>query len=62
MQKLPIGIQTFSSIREENYVYIDKTPLIWEMVQGAGRYFLSRLGVICLAGRPECEDHSGGCQ
>ena len=25
LKKLPIGIQTFSEIREENYLYIDKT-------------------------------------
>ncbi len=42
LQKLPIGIQTFSRIREGDFVYIDKTPMIAEMVHGAGRYFLSR--------------------
>jgi len=25
MKKLPIGIQTFSEIIEENYIYVDKT-------------------------------------
>ncbi len=24
LRKLPIGIQTFAEIREENYLYIDK--------------------------------------
>ncbi len=42
MKKLPIGIQTFSSIIEGDFVYIDKTPQIVQMLQGAGRYFLSR--------------------
>ena len=42
MQKLPIGINTFSSIRENDMVYVDKTPLIWEMVQQPARFFLSR--------------------
>jgi hypothetical protein len=28
MKKLPIGVQTFSEIREDNYIYIDKTDLI----------------------------------
>ncbi|MDT8407207.1 MAG: AAA family ATPase [Methylococcales bacterium] len=42
MKKLPIGIQTFSAIREDDYVYIDKTPLIHQMTQVLGRYFLSR--------------------
>jgi hypothetical protein len=42
LKKLPIGIQTFSSIREGDYLYIDKTPLIAELADQAGRYFLSR--------------------
>jgi hypothetical protein len=42
MKKLPIGIQTFSKIREEDFVYIDKTPLVHQMVDSAGRFFLSR--------------------
>ena len=42
MQKLPIGINTLSSIRENDMVYVDKTPLIWEMVQQPARFFLSR--------------------
>lgn len=25
IRKYPVGIQTFSEIREENYVYVDKT-------------------------------------
>ena len=25
MRKLPIGIQTFEKLREENYLYVDKT-------------------------------------
>lgn len=27
-RKLPIGIQTFSDIREGDYYYVDKTPFI----------------------------------
>lgn len=42
MKKLPIGIQTFSTIREQNYVYIDKTSLVHQLVDSAGRFFLSR--------------------
>jgi len=34
MKKLPIGIQSFEKLREDNYLYIDKTrdafvPLKW---------------------------------
>ena len=42
LKKLPIGIQTFSSIREDDYLYIDKTSLIRQLTQESGRYFLSR--------------------
>ena len=30
--KYPIGIQTFSQIRENGYVYVDKTDLIYQSV------------------------------
>jgi hypothetical protein len=42
MKKLPIGIQTFSEIIKEEYLYIDKTQQIADFLQ-AGKYlFLSR--------------------
>ncbi len=28
----PIGIQSFSKLREEGYVYVDKTEYIWRLV------------------------------
>lgn len=31
-RKLPIGIQTFSVIREGHYYYVDKTPHIENLV------------------------------
>ena len=39
---LPIGIQTFSNLREEDAYYVDKTRLILSLVQSGSRYFLSR--------------------
>jgi hypothetical protein len=42
MKKLPIGIQTFSEIIEENYIYIDKTKLAIELVNNHKFVFLSR--------------------
>ncbi|MCG5514242.1 AAA family ATPase, partial [Ectothiorhodospira shaposhnikovii] len=30
--RLPIGIQTFSEIREGGYYYVDKTPIIERLV------------------------------
>ena len=38
----PIGIQTFESIRERGFVYIDKTDLIYKIVSEGTIYFLSR--------------------
>lgn len=39
----PIGIQTFSEIREGNYLYVDKTELVYRMTHSASKYqFLSR--------------------
>ncbi|MBQ1925802.1 MAG: AAA family ATPase, partial [Proteobacteria bacterium] len=40
--KFPIGIQTFRRIREEGYVYVDKTDLVYELVHGSVFNFLSR--------------------
>jgi Predicted AAA-ATPase/PD-(D/E)XK nuclease superfamily len=40
--KLPIGIQTFCKIREDDYYYVDKTPMAWALAQESGYYFLSR--------------------
>ena len=41
-RKLPIGIQTFSDIREGGYYYIDKTPFIEKLINQNKYYFLSR--------------------
>ena len=44
LQRLyPIGIQTFSKIREGNYLYIDKKEYVYRMTHSASSYmFLSR--------------------
>lgn len=42
IMKLPVGIQDFESLRNDGYVYLDKTPLIWKMVNEGRYYFLSR--------------------
>ena len=41
-KKLPIGIQTFSEIRQEGYYYVDKTALILRLLAEGKYYFLSR--------------------
>ena len=40
--KLPIGIQSFEKIRENNNLYVDKTELIYDLVHTDVPYFLSR--------------------
>lgn len=39
--KYPIGIQTFRNLRNDGFVYVDKTDLVWELAQKAV-CFLSR--------------------
>jgi hypothetical protein len=40
--KLPIGIQDFADIREEGYLYVDKTATIFDLLTTGKYYFLSR--------------------
>ncbi len=40
--KYPIGIQTFEKIREDGYVYVDKTDMIHSLAHEGTIYFLSR--------------------
>lgn len=42
MQKLPIGIQSFEILRERNYLYVDKTDRLLDLIMRGERYFLSR--------------------
>ena len=41
-RKLPIGIQTFRTIREEGWYYVDKTAYACRLVEEGAHYFLSR--------------------
>ena len=40
--KYPIGIQSFDQLIEDNYVYIDKTDMVYSLVKEGKIYFLSR--------------------
>jgi len=42
LQRLPIGIQTFKDIREDNYIYIDKTDIAYDIIDNYKYVFLSR--------------------
>ena len=39
---LPIGIQTFEDIRNDGYLYVDKTALMWTIANIGKPFFLSR--------------------
>jgi len=42
-RKLPVGIQSFNVIREEGYLYVDKTDMVWKLAnQGLKYNYLSR--------------------
>lgn len=41
-RRYPVGIQTFSRIIREGYVYVDKTDLIWNLAHYSTFVFLSR--------------------
>ena len=42
LKRLPVGIQTFEKIIEGDYLYIDKTEYIWNMIHLGSYIFLSR--------------------
>ena len=42
-KKLPIGIQSFTKLREnDEHYYVDKTPIALDLIANGGYYFLSR--------------------
>ena len=40
--KYPIGMQSFDQIREEGFVYVDKTDMVYQLATQGKIYFLSR--------------------
>lgn len=42
MKKLPLNLQTFSELITENYVYVDKTEHIYNLISLGKTYFLAR--------------------
>ncbi|MBQ1266836.1 MAG: AAA family ATPase [Proteobacteria bacterium] len=40
--KFPIGIQTFERLRNDGYVYVDKTALVYQLAHGSTFNFLAR--------------------
>ena len=42
MKKLPIGVQDFVQLRQDDLLYVDKTGRLKELIENGRRYFLSR--------------------
>ena len=42
LRKLPIGIQGFRSLRDDGYMYVDKTEYIYNLAHTGKQFFLSR--------------------
>lgn len=42
MKKLPLSVNTLSTMYDENMIYVDKTEMAWNLVKQVGSFFLSR--------------------
>ena len=41
-RRLPVGILSFKKIREDKFLYVDKTDIIWNLVKGVKHNYLCR--------------------
>ena len=42
-RRMPVGIQSFNTIRKEGYLYVDKSDLVWTLANKGKKYnYLSR--------------------
>ena len=53
-RRLPIGMQTFRELREQDCYYVDKTAYIERMLQEGKHYFLLALRPVVAGGKPAC--------
>jgi hypothetical protein len=42
LQRLPLDLSTFSELRRDKYLYVDKTQYAYDLITGGRRFFLSR--------------------
>jgi hypothetical protein len=42
LKRLPIGLQDFEHLRNDGYLYVDKTALVYQLASSSKYYFLSR--------------------
>ena len=41
-RKMPLGIRDFEEMRRGDYLYVDKTDIVWQLANGVKYNFLSR--------------------
>ncbi len=41
-RKLPVGVQDFEKLREEGYIYVDKSEYVYNLTHSGSSYFLAR--------------------
>ena len=46
LQKLPIGIQDFIDLRQNNYLYVDKTKYLVDLIDSGKVYSLSTVNAV----------------
>ena len=54
MKQLPLGTQSFEILRSQDYIYVDKTKYIFELINDGEFIFflvLADLGNLCLSAR-----------
>ena len=42
MKKIPIDVSDFRILRKDDYIYVDKTQYIYDLIANGRLYFLSR--------------------
>ena len=42
IRKYPIGVQDFTKLREDGFLYVDKTALVYRLAVSGAQVFLSR--------------------
>ena len=42
MKKIPLGIHSLDKMVNQNCVYVDKTPIAWQLIRQPGAFFMSR--------------------
>lgn len=58
LQKLPIGIQDFEKIRLGDYLYVDKTEHVYNLVDRGCYYFLIRMSKFIVVGSSRYNQNS----